>query len=145
MAFKIVFGVLLTISIIACSPKENKYPSADEVPGTYVNEYSADVIDPDEGQVIGSRTVRDTIFIKREGDYFQVSNRIWLQNDYDGKGWVDSLQGERKPMETYEGEYDLETGLLSPLIKNSAPPLFLEDEKIYWGEVKALEYLKVKG
>jgi hypothetical protein len=144
MALKIVFGVLLTISIIACSPKENEYPSADEVPGTYVNEYSADVIDPDEGEVIGSRTVRDTIFIKREGDYFQVSNRIWLQNDYDGKGWVDSLQGERKPMETYEGEYDLETGLLSPLIKNSAPPLFLEDEKIYWGEVKALEYLKVK-
>ena len=114
------------------------------MPGTYVNVYSADVADPAEGEVIGNRTVRDSIFIKREGDYFQVSNRKWLLNDYDGKGWVDSLQGEREPMETYDAAYDLKTGLLSPLIENSAAPLFLEDEKIYWGELRALEYIKVQ-
>jgi hypothetical protein len=145
MAFRIVLALLMTLSIIACTPKETEYPTPGEVPGTYVNEYSADVLDPDEGEVIGNRTVRDSIFIKPEGDYFRVSNRKWLLNDYDGKGWVDSLQGERKPMETYDAAYDLKTGLLSPLIENSAAPLFLEDKKIYWGELKALEYSKVSS
>jgi hypothetical protein len=142
---KIVLPVLMSISIIACTPKESEYPTSDEVPGIYVNEYSADVADPDEGEVIGNRTVRDSIFIKHEGDYFRVSNRKWLMNDYDGKGWVDSLQGERKPMETYDAAYDPKPGLLSPLIENSAAPLFIEDEKMFWGEVRALEYLKVSS
>ena len=145
MALKIILPVLMILSVIACTPKESEYPKPDEVPGAYVNEYSADVADPDEGEVIGNRTVRDTIFIRREGDYFRVSNRKWLQNDYDGKGWVDSMQGEREPMETYDAAYDLKTGILNPLIENTAAPLFIEDEKIYWGKLKALEYLKVSS
>ena len=39
----------------------------------------------------------------------------------------------------------LKTGLLSPLIENSAAPLFIEDEKMFWGELRALEYLKVSS
>ena len=145
MAFKIVVTVVVSLSIFACTSKETGYPRAEEVPGTYTNSYSAEVIDAETGDVIGNRTVRDSIFIKTEGEYFQVSNRKWLLNDYDGKGWVDSLQGERKPMETYDAAYDLKTGLLSPLIENSAAPLFLEDQKIYWGELRALEYSKVSN
>ena len=81
--------------------------------------YSVDVIDAETGEVMGTRTVRDTIFIRREGDGFEVSNRKWLQNDYDGKGWVDSMQGEIEPMKTYKAEYNLKTGLLRPLEENS--------------------------
>ena len=83
--------------------------------------------------------------LEREGDGYEVSNRKWLQNDYDGNGWVDSMQGEIEPMKTYKAEYNLKTGLLRPLEENSRPPLFLEDEKIYWGEVRALEYSKVSS
>ena len=145
MAFKIVLIVLVSLSIFACTSKEARYPRPDEVPGAYTNTYSVDVIDAEVGDVMGSRTVRDTIFIKREGDGYEVSNRKWLQNDYDGKGWVDSMQGEIEPMKTYQAEYNLKTGLLRPLEENSRPPLFLEDEKIYWGQVRALEYSKVSS
>jgi hypothetical protein len=145
MAFKIVLMVLVSLSIFACTSKEARYPRSDEVPGAYTNTYSVDVIDAEVGDVIGSRTVRDTIFITREGDGYEVSNRKWLQNDYDGKGWVDSMQGEIEPMKTYQAEYNLKTGLLRPLEENSRPPLFLEDEKIYWGQLRALEYSKVSS
>src|SRR5687767_14840599 len=98
MAFKIVLIVLVSLSIFACTSKEVRYPRLDEVPGAYTNTYSVDVIDAEVGDVMGTRTVRDTIFIRREGNEFEVSNRKWLQNDYDGKGWVDSMQGELEPM-----------------------------------------------
>ena len=144
MAFKKVWPLSLALCVLACAPKEREYPRVDDVPGAYLNTYSAEVIDPETGETMGERTVRDTIFIKREGDYFQVYNRKWLLNDYDNLGWVDSLQGETiiKP---YQAEYDMSTGLLSPLEKNRAQPLFLEDKKIYWGELRALEYKKVKS
>jgi hypothetical protein len=145
MAFKIVLIGLVSLSIFACTSKETRYPRSDEVPGTYTNAYSVDVIDGETGDVMGTRMVRDTIFIRREGDGFEVSNRKWLQNDYDGNGWVDSMQGEIEPMKTYKAEYNLKTGLLRPLEENSRPPLFLDDEIIYWGEVRALEYSKVSS
>ena len=145
MAFKIVVTVVVSLSIFACTSKETRYPPLDEVAGTYTNAYSVDVIDAETGDVMGMRMVRDTIFIRREGDGFEVSNRKWLQNDYDGNGWVDSMQGEIQAMETYKAEYDLKTGLLRPLEENSRPPLFLEDKKIYWGEDRALEYSKADG
>jgi len=145
MAFKMVLTVFVSLSIFACTSKETQYPPSDEVPGTYTNTYSMDVIDGKTGEVMGTRMVRDTIFIRPDGDGFEVSNRKWLQNDYDGNGWVDSMHGEIEPMKTYKAEYNLKTGLLRPLEENSSPPLFLEGEKIYWGEVRALEYSKVSG
>ena len=51
---------------------------------------------------------------------YEVSNRKWLQNDYDENGWVDSMQGELEPMEAYKAEYNLKTGLLRPLEENKA-------------------------
>jgi hypothetical protein len=145
MAFKIVLTVLVTFSIFACTSKETRYPRPDEVTGTYINTYSVDVVDAETGDIMGKRTVRDTIFIRREGDEYEVSNRKWLQNDYDGNGWVDVMQGEIEPMKTYKAKYNSTTGLLAPLEENSRPPLFLEDEKIYWGKVRALEYDKVSS
>lgn len=142
MAFKIVVTLVVSLSIFGCVSKEARYPRSDEVPGIYTNAYNVDVIDAETGEVMGTRMVRDTIFLRRDGNGYEVSNRKWLQNDYDGNGWVDSMQGEIQPMETYKAEYDLKTGLLKPLDGNSRPPLFLEDEKIYWGEKRALEYLK---
>lgn len=145
MAFKIVLTVFVSFSIFACTSKEKRYPRLEEVPGTYTNSYSVEVVEAETGDVMGTRTVRDTIFIRPEGDEFEVSNRKWLQNDYDGNGWVDSMQGEIEPMKTYKAEYILKTGLLRPMEENSRPPLFLEGEKIYWGEVRALEYSKVSS
>ena len=145
MTFKIVVTVFVSLSIFACTSKETRIPSARRGAWHYTNTYSVDVVAAETGDIMGTRTVRDTIFIRREGDGYEVSNRKWLQNDYDGNGWVDSMQGEIEPMKTYKAEYNLKTGLLRPLEENSRPPLFLEEKKIYWGEVRALEYSKVSS
>src|SRR6187549_206504 len=98
MAFKI--GVLIAgLTLVSCH--EKKFPAPEDVPGVYVNTYQADVIDPADGGLIGTRTVRDSLVITTSADAFQISNRKWLQNDYDEKGWVDSMQGEINPMATY--------------------------------------------
>ena len=68
MAFKIVVTVVVSLSIFGCTSKERGDPRSEEVSGTYTNAYSAEVIDAETGDVIGTRIVRDTIFIKREGD-----------------------------------------------------------------------------
>ena len=141
MAFRFVV-LAICLCFVVCG-KEKEYPTPDEVPGVYVNTYEVDVVDPADGQVMGSRTVRDTIFIRRSSGGFEVINRKWLHNDYDGKGWVDSMQGEIEPMHPYEAVFDATAGILSPVTKDSRPRLFLEDEKVYWGEARALEYLKV--
>jgi len=141
MSFKFVV-LIAGFGFVACS-RDTKYPTPDEVPGIYVNTYKVDVINPEDGEVVGSRTVRDTIFIKRSGDEFEVSNNKWLINDYDEKGWVDSMQGEIDPMPDYVAVFDTKIGVLSPTVKDSNPLLFLEHEKVYWGEARALEYLKV--
>jgi hypothetical protein len=142
MAFRIVVVFVLTAGFIACS-NEKEHPRAEQIPGTYMNTYSVDVIDPETGDLMGSRTVRDTIFIKMEEEGYEVTNRKWLLNDYDGMGWVDSMQGEIEPMAAYKGQYDVKTGILSPLEEKSRPPLTFEGKKIFWGELRALEYLKV--
>ena len=141
MAFRIAL-LAVCLWLVGCS-HEKKYPTPEEVPGIYVNSYKVDVIDPADGQVMGSRTVADTIYIKRTDQGFEVSNHKWLYNDYDGKEWVDSMQGEIQPMATYVAVFDTEIGTLSPVIKDSNPRLFLEDERVYWGEARALEYVKV--
>ena len=146
MAFKSSLTLLMSAIIIACNPGGKGHPSKDDVPGIYINTYSVDVIDPETGETMGSREVRDTIFVKAEGADFEVKNRKWLRNDYDNAGWVDSMQGEIEPMKTYRAQYDRETGTLWPAAADNdidRPPLFLEDKKIHWGELRALEYLKV--
>ena len=52
---KIVLTVLMSLSIFACTSKETEYPTPDEVPGTYANEYSVDVTDPDDGRSHGNQ------------------------------------------------------------------------------------------
>jgi hypothetical protein len=141
MAFKIVI-LAGCLCFVACS-REKRYPTPEEVPGIYVNTYKVDVVDPADGELMGSRTVADTIFIRRTDQGFEITNHKWLYNDYDGKGWVDSMQGEIEPMQTYVAVFDTKIGTLSPSVKGTHPRLFLEDERVFWGEFRALEYLKV--
>lgn len=137
----LIFFLFLTyFSCISCGKE-----SADSlgVEGAYTHTYTAEVIDPRTGEVVGSRTVRDTIFIKVGGDGYEISNRKWLMNDYDNKGWVTEMPEADKPMPPYQTKYDAAKKKLTPAAGNKYPPLYVDDEKIYWGEEKALEYTKV--
>ena len=136
--------LIVCLSCIACASGGEDSADSEYVAGAYVHTYSADVIDPETGEVMGIRTVRDTIFRKAAGDTYEISNSKWLMNDYDNEGWVTEMSDADKPTPTYITKYDTAKQKLIPTPQtNKFPPLYLGDEKIYWGEEKALEYTKV--
>jgi hypothetical protein len=123
---------------------EDKSSKEEQLPGVYLNTYSADVINPQTGVVIGSRTVKDSIFILESDGKYEISNRKWMYNDYDSNGWVTSMPGENESMQTYIAGYNDETGWLEPVEDSKKPPLFFEGNRLFRGELKALEYIKVE-
>ncbi|WP_276370038.1 hypothetical protein [Chryseolinea sp. H1M3-3] len=144
MAFKIEYLVLAGLSLVSCNPRDNVSGMEKDLSGVYVNTYTANVINPETGVVIGARTVRDSLFIVEADDLYEISNRKWMFNDYDGNGWVASMAGETDALSTYVTKFDPETHWLYPFEDDKKPPLFFEQRKIYRGEAKALEYLKVE-
>jgi hypothetical protein len=144
MAFK--FGLLgfLCFCVLSCGTSEKTARSGHRVAGVYLNTYSAQVINPKTGVVIGSRTVKDTLFILETNGEYEISNRKWMFNDYDSSGWVTRMPGESESMPNYLTEFNRETSWLEPIEKGKHPPLFFEENKIFLGEAKALEYVKIE-
>jgi hypothetical protein len=93
---------------------------------------------------MGARTVRDTIFINESGERYEVSNRKWVDNDYDSADWTLPESEADQAMPTYLAEYDPAKKKLTPApLNKKCVPLYFADDKIYWGEEKALEYYRV--
>ena len=123
---------------------ENDTLSGEHVTGTYVHSYTADVMEIETGEVMGIRTVRDTIFIKKSGKKFEVSNRKWMDNDYDNVGWMLPDSKADQAMPTYLVEYDsLQRKLIPDPKEKKRVPLYVDGDRLYWGEAKALEYDRV--
>ena len=134
--------LLVGLYISACQSGGTQSAESEMLTGIYVHTYTADVIDPETGETMGIRTVADSIFIKVSGDKYEVSNHKWMLNDYENDGWTTRVPDADKPMTTYVAEFDETSKVLKALADNK-PPLFVDDDKIYWGEAKALEYTKV--
>jgi len=97
------------------------------------------------GEVKGIRTVRDTIFIKKAGKKFEVSNRKWMDNDYDNIDWIQPESNADQAMPTYLVEFDTSEKKLIPDPKQKkGVPLYVTEEGLYWGEQKALEYKRIE-
>lgn len=144
MVFKLRLPLLIWLGMMGCKTREKESTYSDIVSGTYVHTYTAEVIEPATGEVMGTRTVRDTLFISESGGKFEVSNRRWLFNDYDTAGWVTPESKADQAMPTYFVEYDRATKKLTPSpAEKKYPSLYVDGEKIYWGDEKALEYNRV--
>ncbi len=144
MAFKIGYLVLSGLCMVSCNSRDNVSSLEKDLSGVYVNTYTADVIDPETGVVVGARTVKDSLFIVESDEQYEISNRKWMFNDYDENGWVTSMIGESESLSPNEAKFDPETNWLYPIENDNSPPLFFEQKIIYRGEAKALEYLKVE-
>jgi uncharacterized protein YceK len=133
--------LILCLLISGCrSEKDNR----TSIAGIYVNTYTAEVMDPATGKLWGKRTIRDTLFIETQPDGFEISNKKWMYNTYDGRGWVTSMQGESESLPTYFAKFDPGTYSLMPPSDNAGPLLFVESDKVHLGEARALTYLKVE-
>lgn len=95
------------------------------VGGIYIREWSVKVNNLNTRKLIGIGRVKDTIFVKREREGFEISNNRWRLNDYDDKGWHKTNE---ETMYFYPVVYNsvdssffgrIPTTLLSPIFFNS--------------------------
>jgi hypothetical protein len=78
----------LFIGVLICYACGNaEQANDDSIPGTYVREYSSEVITKLTGKKVGVRTVRDTLYITAAGKQYKVENAMWCINHYDDDGW----------------------------------------------------------
>ena len=113
---KIGLGVIIAVGIFVfgCGTKDHS-GSNDEISGAYVREYSFKVVNPETGNEIGFRAIRDTIFVNSKQDGYEVSNKKWRLNDYDKEGWQDMEHSDDRPKATFIAEFDIQSHqMISP-------------------------------
>lgn len=116
-------GLLVGISICwACGNPRETESKADSISGTYVREFSREILNQVSGSKIGIRTVRDTLYLTANGDGYTVKNSKWSMNDYDDEGWRNLEHGEGGPMPSYSAKYDESSRTLN---SESAPDLVI--------------------
>lgn len=125
MISRLLFIVTVGCSFSSCTSKEKKMN--DEISGTYVKEYSFVVTNPESGNEIGVRTIRDTIFIDLAENGYKVSNRKWKLNEYDKEGWQNMEHDEDRSIPTFTAKFDSEK---KALIDGSDQKFFLNGNSI---------------
>lgn len=119
-----IFLIVIVGFVIHSCGTRSSSQMEHQIAGTYAREYTIKVIHAETGAEVGTRTIRDTIFIKPIGDKFQVSNRKWSMNDYDNAGWRDMKHSEDRPKPTYLSSYSSKDG---SLIGDNGLELYLDN------------------
>lgn len=128
----------LCVIIIGCATKENE---RENVSGVYVREYSFTITNQETGAELGMRTVRDTIFVNRVGDSYDISNRKWMMNHYDQEGWRNMEHSDDRPFESYGAKFDRNS---SELIAEGHPPFQIAEDILTRDDAGKVKYMKVK-
>ena len=127
MIARVYFIVIVAISTNSCGIKDHS--NSDKISGAYVREYSFKVTNPETGNEIGMRTIRDTIFIHPVGKIFEVSNHKWKLNSHDRVGWQDMRHDEDRPMTTFKSNISDSGVQLTPAQPNAGKTLYLDTNR----------------
>jgi hypothetical protein len=130
--------------IVSCSTNGDKVGSTSDASGIYVREYTVEINNPETGKKIGVRQVRDSIFVERGENGYQVSNRKWRMNDYDQEGWVSLAHAEDRPLPTFLASYDDQLGALTSENSGGMQPIFIENGRLFKDGNKEVSYQKVE-
>jgi hypothetical protein len=130
---------------VSCNSNE-KIGANESASGTYVREYSHEIVNTNSGNKVGMRKVRDTIFVEQTDQGYLISNSKWRLNDYDQDGWTSMEHSEDKPLPTFQASYDESSSSLIAKNEMVSYPLFLDSEKnkLYKGKSRNIEYRKIK-
>jgi hypothetical protein len=137
----IVAGGLL---IVSCNSGNRRGLVENAASGVYVREYTIEVSNPNTGEKLGMRQVRDSIFVKQRDEGYEVSNRKWRMNDYDKEGWVSLAHADDRPMPTFLASYDKTSNSLTSTSDNNSHLLLVENGKLFRNSSKEIEYKKVE-
>ncbi|HEX5171928.1 MAG TPA: hypothetical protein VFW11_22265 [Cyclobacteriaceae bacterium] len=127
----------------ACGNAENA-GEADSITGTYVREYSREIINQLDGNMVGMRTVRDTLYITSVENGYKVRNSKWSMNDYDDDGWQNMEHGESGPLPSFTAKYDKTSRTLTSETARMTPDLVIaEDGKLSIGSKSEVAFTKI--
>lgn len=129
--------------MVSCGTNGDKVGSTSDASGIYVREYAIEINNPESGKKIGMRQVRDSIFIERGENGYQVSNRKWRMNDYDQEGWVSMSHADDRPLPTFFASYDDKSGALRPDKSGLMQPIFIERGRLFKDRDKEQAYQKI--
>lgn len=144
MTSKIIFVVVGSCGILSCTTSADSGRSDADVSGVYVREYAYEISNPETGKKLGMRRVRDSIFIERSDNGYQVSNRRWRMNDYDQEGWVNMAHSENRPLPTFFASYDEELKALAPEGFNPIQQILIDEGRLFKDRDKEIAYQKVE-
>jgi hypothetical protein len=144
MTLKVAVSFVGALVIVSCGPNGNQSAPSSDATGIYVREYALEISNPETGNKIGMRQVRDSIFIEQSDNGYQVSNRKWRMNDYDQEGWVNMAHADDRPLPTFFASYDAESSALKPEKSSQARPIFVEKGRLFKDEGKEIAYQKIE-
>src|SRR5688572_2441134 len=125
--------------IVSCNSGERSRLGENNASGVYVREYAIEISNPNTGEKLGMRQIRDSIFLKQREEGYEVSNRKWRMNDYDQEGWVSMAHADDRPMPTFLASYDETSHSLNPKGGNVSQALFIENGKLLRNSSKDIE------
>lgn len=114
----ILYGVLLVSSC--------KREPEGQIVGAYAQERKTERTE--DGRVLGTITTRDTIFVTKKKEGYQIENRIWKFRDYDKEGWV-RLSTHDGVRFTHVCTYDETDHSLNPVMSGMFLPAYLNLDK----------------
>ncbi len=132
--------------LISCNSKSNSNSDSADASGVFVREYAIEVTNPNTGDKIGMRQVRDSIFIEKEEDGYKVTNHKWRMNDYDQDGWVGMDHADDRPLPTFLAFYDEQSSELRAKGQKVSHSIFIDQKngKLFKNRSKDIEYSKVE-
>jgi hypothetical protein len=132
--------------LVSCNSESNPSSASTDASGVYVREYAMEVTNPNSGDKVGMRQIRDSIFVERKDNGYKVTNRKWRMNDYDQEGWVSMEHADDRPLSTFTASYDETSSELLPKGETGSRSIFVDQKngKILRNKSKDIEYLKVK-
>ncbi len=144
MKFQYALLSLICFVFSFCGSQRERAP-AGQIEGTYVAETSFNVSDVSSGTILGTGKIRDTIFVNRRQEGFEVVNRKWRMNTYDMDGWKNLDLSTDKPMATYAVTYEPKDSTLNSDPFGFMPSLYvdLEAKKLFKGKDRSRGYVKV--
>jgi len=112
------------VTMLSCNTEP-----VEKITGTYVREYSWHPRNINTEKIIGTEFFKDTIFITKKKDGYQIDNVKWKKKDYDNEGWQSQGHAQDRPMPTYTVSYDETDKSLNPTNALMGKIVYLDFEK----------------
>lgn len=146
MTLKMILIFAGALGVVSCNTKGESEIGKGDASGTFVREYTIEISNPETGNKMGMRQIRDSIFIESSDNGYKVSNRKWRMNDYDREGWVSMAHADDRPLPTFFASYDHNTKSLKPQGQEISNSIYIDQAngKLFKDQSRKNGYIRIE-